>query len=214
MEDKAWRNCNILAMAIGEIIQERARQDIKWGADVERIPSIAERNIAGWLMPMAPIVKLYEQQERAAGRESMFMTAIEELAEAGEAAWKHGSDSPELLRELVQCGAVIIKWIEAIQRRRHTQETFPLPQSRRVWRVYNPNDEFDENYVFALSEEEALAKVKEHYHPDAWAELRAASANTLSHNHDPLLAQMDKIAEDAMRDMLGALLRGMGEAGG
>lgn len=222
MEDKEWKDCNILAMAIGEIIQERARQDSKWGADVERIPSISERNIAGWLLPMSMIVKLYEKQEREAGRESMLMTAIEELAEASEAASRHGPDSQELLEELVQCGAVIVKWIEGIQRRRDAKEPLQMPRQRRAWCVYimksgegrtgwgSPEDDY---FVFAASAEEAIAKVSQRCSPGAVGRLLAENSDSNS-PYAELIGKIDEIANEAARDMLGAIFRGITSARG
>lgn len=99
------------ARVLTDVLHERARQDAKWG----------EQNHPDGTGPLEAIDhigvtaeharKLCDQEHRA-GRGTWAHIAVEELAEALEAA-----DPADLRTELVQTAAVLVAWIEAIDRR-------------------------------------------------------------------------------------------------
>lgn len=107
-----------------EIDAERRRQDEKWGANVERIPSIGRR-LDGSLMscgdyglPSEEGAQIREKIWRENGNESLAASAVEELAEAVSC----GDDEREMRAEVMQLAALCVKWIEGIDRRAEEKE--------------------------------------------------------------------------------------------
>ena len=108
-----------------EIDDERARQDQKWGEqnhpDVDPVLMARPRGCPGARMalelevPTAPRAKYLTDKSANDGQCCFARIAIEELAEAVEAATQH--TQRELRVELIQCAAVFVQWIEALDRR-------------------------------------------------------------------------------------------------
>ena len=107
-----------------EIDAERRRQDEKWGANVERIPSVGRR-LDGSLMscgdyglPSEEGAQIREKIWRENGNESLAASAVEELAEAVSC----GDDERAMRAEVMQLAALCVKWIEGIDRRTEEKE--------------------------------------------------------------------------------------------
>jgi hypothetical protein len=100
---------------LNEVRGERYRQDARFGVqDHPDVPQMALRPLRLQL-GMLPSADLKELIDRLKATGGLYWLALllEEVAEAGEAAW----DPVELRRELVQVAAVAVAWIEAIDRR-------------------------------------------------------------------------------------------------
>jgi hypothetical protein len=101
-----------------EIQAERARQDAKWGQqDHPSIPPIlADRHPTRWCeeyeIPTEERAKFMCQTAAKRGECTFTHIAVEELSEAVEC-----KDDAERRGELVQLAAVIVQWIQAIDRR-------------------------------------------------------------------------------------------------
>ena len=121
-----------------DIAAERGRQDAKWGANVEVIPSLGKHpetgarfTVADYGIPSEQDAKALEQRERARGNESFAATAIEELSETVAAALLDpNDDSEELEKEVLQLAAVMVKWLQAIRRRRGVKDSEELQRRR------------------------------------------------------------------------------------
>ncbi len=115
---------------LGEVLAERARQDAKWGEqnhpDVD--PVLTGRDGGCDVARMCEEVGIATPTRARAnldgearlGRATWSLIAVEELAEAVEAATKatQGRAPVDALRtELVQSAAVFVAWIEALDRR-------------------------------------------------------------------------------------------------
>lgn len=111
-------------IVFAEIAVERHQQDLKWGE--QNHPDLLPRkwtpeNHARELgILTASQAKFRCEGAKNAGEQNWGAILVEELAEAVEqAALKH---KKELRAELVQCAAVVVAWIEAIDRRPKTRE--------------------------------------------------------------------------------------------
>lgn len=110
---------------LGQVRAERGRQDAKWG--VQDHPSVdpvlmqrdggcePERMASEYEIPTEPRAKALCEMAARAGRCTFAHIAVEELAEAVAAATAAGEASCRA--ELVQLAAVVVAWIEAIDRR-------------------------------------------------------------------------------------------------
>lgn len=104
---------------LGDVVAERARQDIKWGQ--QNHPSVWPRlgnkfDIAAHhRIPTATRARLDCDARHADGTGSWLDIAVEELCEAAEVA----KDDAACRAELVQLAAVVVAWIECIDRRRN-----------------------------------------------------------------------------------------------
>lgn len=115
---------------LAEVLAERARQDAKWGEqnhpDVDRILTeraggcIPTRMAEEYGIPSTWRARAECQRSAKAGQCTWAHIAVEELCEAVEAATdaQQGRKPISALRqELVQLAAVVVAWIEAIDRR-------------------------------------------------------------------------------------------------
>jgi hypothetical protein len=114
-----------LLRVLDDVSDERKRQDVKWGE--QNHPDVLD----SWLDDPAPdnvnvtaVMHGVPNADRArtecaaaftAGRGTWTHVALEELAEAVEAASLR--DTAALRTELVQTAAVLVAWIQAIDRR-------------------------------------------------------------------------------------------------
>jgi hypothetical protein len=117
---------------LAEIVEERARQDAKWGQQDHSDLSPAIRlNTDGvsrfWLevlayyrLPSAGEVKQQVDRDATDGVSSWVGIALEELVEAVEAA--AAGDEDQVRAEVVQLTAVGVQWLQAIDRRRAARE--------------------------------------------------------------------------------------------
>lgn len=106
-----------------EVYQERERQHAKWGE--QNLPNIDQELLDNdWLpdrvawfyeIPTAAEAKQRYEEDFARDEGSWAHVAVEELAEAIEAASL--KDKWELRKELIQCAAVFVAWVEALDRR-------------------------------------------------------------------------------------------------
>lgn len=109
---------------LAEIGREREAQDLKWG---EQNHPDGTGEIGwpehimpgmGWSVNMTPaqhaakLARRHCQQEAKQGKTTWLAIALEEVAEAFAE-----SDPAELRKELVQSAAVLVAWVEAIDRR-------------------------------------------------------------------------------------------------
>jgi hypothetical protein len=115
-----------LERVLDEVRAERDRQDSKWG--IQDHPSIRP-NLAGALpdtvcriygLPPDDEAKVICDTRFRRGDGAYADIAVEELAEAVAAAV---TSDAECRAELVQVAAVVVAWIEAIDRRADAQET-------------------------------------------------------------------------------------------
>ena len=122
-----------------DIDAERLRQDAKWGAqnhaDVDpvltgRVGGCTSRRMAEELgIPTAGRARANCDGEAQLGRCTWSLIAVEELAEAVEVATEAAQGRAPVAHvrtELVQLAAVIVAWVEAIDRRPSPAEG-PLP---------------------------------------------------------------------------------------
>ena len=117
--------------AIGSVIEERQRQEAKWGeqnhpmvpADIVReahahgaAPEFFACHILG--IDDAKAARDECNREHRAGRGTYTHILVEEVAEFVEACVIHGETSDEARAEMVQVAAVALAMIEAIDRKR------------------------------------------------------------------------------------------------
>lgn len=112
--------------ALADVCAERLRQDAKWGEQnhpsVDRVLMEREggcdphRMAEEYEIPTADRARFVCDTMAKRGDCTFAHIAVEELAEAVEAAVQYGQDSPELRNELVQCAAVFVAWIERVDR--------------------------------------------------------------------------------------------------
>ena len=112
------RKISPTAGALMEVSGERGAQDLKWGP--QNHPDVAYdapiEAIAYLLgIPTADVARDNCDATFHAGRPSWAHVLVEEVSEAVEAGCE--SDPAHLREELVQCAAVCVAWIEAIDRR-------------------------------------------------------------------------------------------------
>jgi hypothetical protein len=115
---------DFLATVLGgpllEVLDERARQDAKWGE--QNHPDIAPHIVAPGQVPFvhglpsAADAKRMTDSRAKAGLVSWADIAIEELAEALEAAALDDEDA--VRNEVVQLASVCVQWVQAIDRRK------------------------------------------------------------------------------------------------
>lgn len=115
-----------LTEVLSQVADERQRQDTKWGEqahpDVDRIVAglsgaLGPRSAAHFYgIPTAEVAKAETDAAARAGECSWTHIAVEELAEAVEAAAL--GDEVHLRQELVQLSAVCVQWVQALDRRR------------------------------------------------------------------------------------------------
>lgn len=115
-----------LQRALDDVVAERERQDAKWGE--QNHPSVdpvltrrsggctPQRMAEEYEIPSATRAKWLCGIRHKRGDGTWADIVVEELAEAVEAAVEYGDASVELRVELVQTAAVIVAWIEAIDR--------------------------------------------------------------------------------------------------
>lgn len=103
--------------ALGEIIEERQRQDDKWGEQNHPDGTGPGHTVAGIdVVELARQVKAETDAHADAGTLTYAQILLEEVLEA------FAEDDPVKLRtELVQSAAVAVAWVEAIDRRRYEQ---------------------------------------------------------------------------------------------
>lgn len=111
------------AAPLEEVRLERLRQDAKWGEqnhpdlarDVRHMNalSVAEE----MCLPSADVARQRVELLARAGELGYADIALEEFCEAIEAA--ANEDVGELRKELIQTAAVLVAWVECIDRRRH-----------------------------------------------------------------------------------------------
>lgn len=120
------------ARVLADVFAERARQDAKWGElnhPLVRIPQgepgvIFSAHTASVLecqrLGLRPADRAREfcDNEHKIGGGTFASIAVEELAEAVEAAVTHGETSDAARNELVQAAAVLVAMIESLDRRR------------------------------------------------------------------------------------------------
>jgi hypothetical protein len=113
---------------LADVAKERSRQDSKWGQQdhLDLVPGSADdpATLADvtrtHLMPLADDVRRLVDRLAGEGRSSWVLIALEELAEALEAAALLDGTrrSVDALRtEVVQLAAVAVQWAQAIDRR-------------------------------------------------------------------------------------------------
>lgn len=112
------RKVSPTAGALMEVSVERGAQDLKWGA--QNHPDVAYDapiEAVAYLLgiPTADTARDNCEATFKAGRPSWSHVLVEEVCEAIEAGCE--SDPTHLREELVQCAAVCVAWIEAIDRR-------------------------------------------------------------------------------------------------
>lgn len=107
---------------LGELAAERGRQHEKWGQQdhPDLPPGLAGKDrvsVFRYLgIEMPELLKATVDGHADLGESGWALIALEELAEAVEAAWLGDEDA--LRTELVQAAAVLVQWVEAIDRRR------------------------------------------------------------------------------------------------
>ena len=95
------------ARILRHVIEERVRQDAKWGEQ-----NHPDGTSALYVQP-AQVAKMTTERRAAEGRVSWIDILHEEVMEA------YAETDPEKLRaELVQVAAVTVAWLEAIDRRK------------------------------------------------------------------------------------------------
>lgn len=107
--------------ALGAVADERVRQHIQWGQqDHPDIPpglyGAARSDVFDYLgLELPEHYQADVDGHAATGESSWAPILLEEVAEAIEAAWL--GDPTALRTELVQAAAVLVQWIEAVDRR-------------------------------------------------------------------------------------------------
>lgn len=110
------------ALVLGELAEERQRQEAKWGEQNHpdlspEVPtSTVERAAEDMCLPSAHVARSRVENLAARGKLGYADIALEEFAEAIEAAAL--GVTTELRKELVQTAAVLVAWIQCIDRRR------------------------------------------------------------------------------------------------
>jgi hypothetical protein len=99
------------AHALAELVRERRRQDAKWGPIDAKMIAIPDGTGAKW-SGEAWAHRLEEKEAFQTGRGTWRHVLREEIYEAFAE-----SDPAKLRSELVQAGAVIVKWLEILERR-------------------------------------------------------------------------------------------------
>lgn len=115
---------------LSEVIEERGRQDTKWGEqnhpDVDQIlmtrpgGCTPQRMAEEYEIPNAGRAKVHTDLRARQGQVTWAHIAVEELAEAVEAAALGDEDT--VRTEVVQLAAVCVQWAQAIDRRRARRE--------------------------------------------------------------------------------------------
>jgi len=110
----ALADCKATVCVAGDVIRERAAQDMKWGqSNHPSLPAGVKHPCAFFGIPTADAARLFCETAFRTGTGSNAHILLEEVSEAIEAA-----DDPVHLRaELVQVAAIALKWIEQIDRR-------------------------------------------------------------------------------------------------
>lgn len=109
-----------------EVVRERARQDAKWGEQDHPDLSVALKGFAAESVFSAMnVLSAKKAKARVDALAALRLLgyadiALEEFAEAIEAA--ANEDTAALRTELVQTAAVLVAWIEAIDRRTGRQD--------------------------------------------------------------------------------------------
>jgi hypothetical protein len=121
-----------LQAVLAEIAAERHRQDGRWGEqNHDSLDPVLrdrpggctpQRMAAEYGIPSAGLARAACEQAGQRGPLTWGHIAIEELAEAVEAGTLHG-DGPRLREELVQTAAVLVAWIQCLDRRAGTDTT-------------------------------------------------------------------------------------------
>ncbi len=107
------KNIMLTAPILDEVGAERFKQIEKWG--VQDHPDVATSESPAYRKFRADYAKMKCEAAALGGVVTWHLILKEELAEAVEqAALKN---MPELRKELVQCAAVCVAWIEDIDRR-------------------------------------------------------------------------------------------------
>jgi hypothetical protein len=111
-----------IAAIVNSVVAERLTQNIKWG--LQRHPTLNPVSNQLKQLPGVQTVQFglptvehaRKDCDLAESRGELTWThiAVEELAEAVEAAVLHGETSTELREELVQLAAVVFAWIESV----------------------------------------------------------------------------------------------------
>lgn len=103
---------------VADVAVERDKQDAKWGRqDHPDLPTKTRglRALVALCLPTADYAKHLCDVDKTNGDTNWARIAVEELVEAVEEADKQ--DLVALRKELVQCAAVFVAWIEALDRR-------------------------------------------------------------------------------------------------
>jgi hypothetical protein len=111
-----------IAAIVNSVVAERLTQNIKWG--LQRHPTLDQvllqrnrpvyRHYTEFEIPTADRAKFSCDEATKKGELTWTHIAVEELAEAVEAAVLHGEHSTELREELVQLAAVVFAWLESV----------------------------------------------------------------------------------------------------
>lgn len=100
--------------AAGDVVRERAAQDLKWGqSNHPDLPAGVKHPCAFFGIPTADAARLFCETAFRVGTGSNAHILLEEVSEAIEAA----HDPVHLRAELVQVAACALKWIEQLDRR-------------------------------------------------------------------------------------------------
>lgn len=110
----ALADCKTTVCVAGDVIRERAAQDLKWGqSNHPSLPAGIKHPCAFFGIPTAEAARLACEDASRRGIGSNAHILLEEVSEAIEAA----HDAIHLRAELVQVAAVAMKWIEQLDRR-------------------------------------------------------------------------------------------------
>ncbi|MGN6654739.1 MAG: hypothetical protein ACTHJ9_05305 [Rhodanobacter sp.] len=110
----ALADCKATVCTAGDVIRERAAQDLKWGqSNHPSLPADVKHPCAFFGIPTADAARLHCETAFRTGTGSNAHILLEEVSEAIEAA----NDPVHLRAELVQVAAVALKWIEQLDRR-------------------------------------------------------------------------------------------------
>lgn len=108
---------------VNEVVEERRRQDAKWGEQnhpnlspevAREIPEDTARDMG---VPSAHTARQRVENLARRGQLGYADIALEEFCEAIEAASEVDDNESALRAELIQTAAVLIAWVEAIDRR-------------------------------------------------------------------------------------------------
>lgn len=100
-----------VAGPIGDVLRERQRQDAKWG-EQNHPDGTGPDECPRFFLPSADVARKLCDREHHSGNGTWAHIAVEELCEAVECG-----DATDLRKELVQTAAVLVAWVEAIDRR-------------------------------------------------------------------------------------------------